>query len=204
MSDRRWRIAAGTAVAILTAVSLASCSGFFIGNHEIASISVTPTGPFVKPNDTQQFTATATFGNNTQGIVTDQVTWTSSQPAIATINNTGLATGVALGNVTITARSSNNKTGTVTLTVSNRTVTSITVTPTSATINSTFGQTTQQFTGTATFDDGTMTNTVTWTSSNTNVATVNSSGLASAVASGSCTITASLGGMNATASLTVQ
>jgi uncharacterized protein YjdB len=204
MSDRQWRIAVGSATAILMAVFLASCSGFFIGNNEIASISVTPTGAFLKPTGTQQFTATATFGNNTQGIVTDQVTWTSSQPAIASIDSAGLATGVALGNVTITARSTNNKTGSVTLTVSNRTVTSINISPTSATINSTFGQTTQQFTSTATFDDGTMTNQVNWSSSNTNVATVNSSGLASAVASGSCTITASLGGMSAPASLTVQ
>lgn len=46
--------------------------------------------------------------------------------------------------------------------------------------------------------------TVTWASSDTNVATVSSSGLVTGVGNGSCTITASCGGKNATCSVTVS
>lgn len=199
--SRFWKFA----IAFPLAISLSSCSGFFPGKDTIVSLAISPTGPFILPNNTQQFSATATFGNSSTGDVTSDVTWTSSSPTIATIDSSGLATGVALGTTTITAKSSNNVSATgVTLTVSNKTVTSVTISPTSATISLSLGQTTQQFTGTAMFSDGTTTSQVNWTSSNTSVATVNSAGLATGIATGSCTITAALGGQSAAASLTVQ
>jgi trimeric autotransporter adhesin len=204
----RFRKRCGLAFALAPVLLVAACSGFFIGSHDIASISVTPGGAFIMPQNTQQFTATATFGNNSTGDVTDQVTWTSSVPAIATIDSSGLATGVALGNTVIKARSSNGMTASVTLTVSNHTVTSIAVNPTSATINFSFGgQSTQAFTATATFSDMTssdVTSQVSWTSSVPTVATISSSGVAQAVSTGTTTITAALGGQTGTASLTVQ
>ncbi len=52
------------------------------------------------------FTATGTFSdgtNTTTEDLTKMVTWTSSAPSIATIDNTGMAMGVAAGSVTITA-----------------------------------------------------------------------------------------------------
>lgn len=194
----------GLAIALALVLLVSGCPGFFIGSHDIATISITPNGPFIMPQGTQQFTATATYGNNSTGDVTSSVTWTSSVPAIATIDSAGLATGVALGTTSIKARSSNGVNSSVVLTVANHTVTMITVSPTSATINLSFGQPTQQFNATVTFSDGTMGNQVNWTSSNTGVVTINSSGLATGVSTGSATITASLGGQSATASVTVQ
>ncbi len=200
-----WRFAVALPLATLLS-GWYGCPGFFPGSNTIVSLAISPTGAFVMPNATQQFSATATFGNNSTGDVTSEVTWTSSSPTIATIDSSGLATGVALGTTTINAKSTNNVSATgVTLTVSNRTVQSITISPTSATINLSLGQqTTAQFVATATFSDGSTTSQVNWASSNNGVATVNSSGLATAVTTGSCTITASLGGQTAAASLTVQ
>ena len=64
----------------------------------------------------------------------------------------------------------------------------------------------QQFTATGTYKDGSqknLTNSATWTSSATSVATISSGGLATAVAGGSSTIKAAVGAISASASLAV-
>jgi 6-phosphogluconolactonase (cycloisomerase 2 family) len=90
-------------------------------------------------------------------------------------------------------------------------VRSISVTPATATITKSLtpaSSDTLQFKATALLSDGTMpdeTNTVTWSSSNTGVATISATGLATAVAHGTTTITAALtGGFTATATLSVS
>jgi hypothetical protein len=197
----------GIAAALWTALVLGSCGGgFFPSSTEITAITLSPTSAFITPTTTQQFTATATFGNNTSGDVTSQVTWTSSSPSVATVDSSGLVSGVALGTTTITAKSNNSSaTATALVTVSSKTIVSIAITPTDPSISLSLDQQ-QQFTATATYSDGTMgniTTSATWSSSNTSVATISSTGLASPVAIGSVTISASLGGVAGNTSLTV-
>lgn len=192
-------------VAVVFAVMLlASCGGFFPASDQIVSIALSPTGAYILPTGTQQFTATATFGNNTTGDVTSQVTWLSSATNIATIDSAGLATAVALGNSTITAKSNNSSvTSTAVLTVSNKTIKTITVSPSNPSISLIAGGT-QQFTAQATFSDGSVgTVSASWTSSSPSIATISSSGLASPVSVGTTTINASAGGVVGTAQLTV-
>ena len=45
------------------------------------------------------------------------ITWSSSSPAIATVSNAGVVTGIAVGTATITAKTFNGKTATCTVTV---------------------------------------------------------------------------------------
>ena len=75
-------------------------------NSAVVSIAVTPASASVVADSTQQFTATATYfetGAATADI-TSSCTWTSSSAGVATIGvNSGLATGVAAGSITITA-----------------------------------------------------------------------------------------------------
>lgn len=195
-----------TAVAVFAALLLTSCGGFFPASDSIIAIALSPTGAWIKPTTTQQFTATATFGNNTTGDVTSQVTWSSSATNIATIDTSGLATAVALGNATITAKSNNSSvTATAPITVSSRIITTIAVNPTNAFISLSSGQT-QQFTAQATFSDGSVgdvTNTAAWTSNSPTIATITSGGLASPVSIGTTTISASAGGVVGTTSLNV-
>ena len=76
------------------------------------------------------------------------------------------------------------------------TLSSITVTPSNTAIL--FGAT-QQFTATGTYSDGStqnLTGTVGWTSSNTSVATISSTGVATSLSAGSTYISASLNGVN--------
>lgn len=77
------------------------------GHPTITKITVTPTtstAPVSPPTDVQ-FTATATFTNNNSRDLTvaDGLTWSSSNSAVASINDTGSATCKVVGQVTITA-----------------------------------------------------------------------------------------------------
>ncbi len=198
MRSEKKSVLAALVCILLIVATFTSCGDFFPSPKAIVAISISPTSGAVKPGATQQFTATGTLGNNQTEDVTGQVNWSSSNAAVATINQAGLATGVALGNATIQAKSS-DVIATAALTVSN--VTAITITVASTTIVT--GGTTQ-----ATAVDqsnNNITNTVTWTSSDTSVATVSSTGVISGVSIGTANITASLGSITSGAvSVTVD
>ncbi|GIW33092.1 Ig-like domain-containing protein [Meiothermus sp.] len=187
---------------LFAALFLAACGGG--GAPTISTIEVSPTTATKQVGHTQQFTAVAKdAGGNTISGVT--FTWTTSNPSVATVNSSGLATAVAVGTATITA-SAGGKSGTATLTVQippPPAIETIEVSPTTATKQ--VGHT-QQFTAVAKDAGGNTISgvTFTWTSSDDGVATVNSSGLATAVAVGTATITASAGGKSGTATFTVN
>jgi hypothetical protein len=160
---------------------------------------------------TRQFTATGTYSNNTTQNLTAAVTWSSSATGVATISNAagsnGLATSVAAGSTTITATSGGIP-GSTTLTVTAATLVSIAVTPANPSIAA--AGSTQQFTATGTYSNGStqgLTTAVTWSSSSIGVAAISnaagSHGLATAVVAGSTTITATSGSIAGTATLTV-
>ena len=133
------------------------CSGFFTKNTDITALTISPSNQTIAPGGTQQYTATATYGNNTSGDATNQVTWSSSVTGIATISTSGLATvGSQLGTTTISARNESGsviaKTG---LTVSNSTVNSLTLFPSSASI---FSGQTQQLSATASYSSNSSVN----------------------------------------------
>jgi uncharacterized protein YjdB len=69
----------------------------------LTSISVTPQTVSLPIGATQQFTATGTYSDGSNGNITSSATWTSSDVSVATISATGIATGVAEGPTTITA-----------------------------------------------------------------------------------------------------
>ena len=178
---------------------------FMVAPLVLTSITVTPTSASVVAGSTQQFTAVGNDQNGTPLVTQPTFTWTSSDTTIATVDTTGLATGVAAGGpVTITA-TSGTISGTASLTVTASPVlTTITVAPATASV--VIGAT-QQFTATALDQFGVALATqptFTWTSSDTTVATIDTAGLATGVtAGGPITITATSGTFSGTASLTV-
>jgi Tol biopolymer transport system component/predicted secreted protein len=86
----------------------------------LTRVNVTPQSPTIPATGAQQFTARGIdqFGNEIVGLT---FTWESSNTAAATIDQTGLATGVAQGQSTIKA-TTQNVSGTATLNVSAPTV----------------------------------------------------------------------------------
>jgi len=134
------------------------------------------------------------------------VTWTSSNNAVATVNNTGRVTAVAAGTATITARTHNGQTATATVTVMQAgqpqvLPTGITIDRTALTLTATASHLFVPNVAPANATN----QTVTWTSSNNSVATVNSAGRVTAVAAGTATITARThNGHTVTSTLTVR
>jgi uncharacterized protein YjdB len=165
----------------------------------VTGVSVSPTTATVGIGSTQQLSATIAPANATN----QTVNWTSSNTAVATVNSSGLVTGVAAGTSTITATTADgNKTATSAVTVTTIPVTGVSVSP--ATVNLYAGNTQQL---SATVSPANATNkTVTWSSSNTAVATVNSSGLVTAVAAGTAniTVTTQNGSKTAISTITVN
>jgi hypothetical protein len=69
----------------------------------LTGISVTPTNPSMPVGAAQQFKAIGTYSDGTTNDITTQVIWNSSDSSISTINNSGIATGLAAGTSSITA-----------------------------------------------------------------------------------------------------
>lgn len=167
----------------------------------ISSISIDPPEATLVGGSTRALVVTAVYSNGTTGDVTQQVTFTTSNTAVATVNG-AVVTAVGGGTATITA-TLGTLTDTSLITVSNATVTAIAVLPGTATIA--VGATVS-FTADATLSDGThqnVTTSATWTSGTTTVASVAATGVATGGGAGMATITASFGGRSGTATLTV-
>ena len=166
------------------------------------SIAVTPATASVALGRTQQFTATGTYTDGSSQNLTASAAWTSSTPAVATVSGNGLATSVTQGSATITATQGAIN-GSATLTVTAPELTSIAVTPSPASVALGLSR---QFNATGTYSDGStqnLTASASWSSSLTGVATINGTGLATSVAQGGTTVTATSGTVSGTATLTV-
>ncbi len=156
----------------------------------VNSVTVSPASATLDPNDTQQLTANV---DATPASADKSVTWTSSNPSVATVSESGLVTAVAQGTATITATSNldNTKSGTCSVTVNAPAapipVTAIALNKSTATIGIGDSET---LTINYTPADANTGKAVAWTSSNTSIATVDNSGKVTGVAAGTATITA--------------
>lgn len=162
----------------------------------LTTTTITPATASLAVGATKEL-GVATVDQNSSPIAAT-LTFTSSNPAVATVDNFGMITGVSAGTATITAKGTSltgntNVSGTSLITVtsgtSNPVLTSVTLSP--ATSSIAIGGT-SQLTANAKDQNGAAFTgaTNTYTSSNTAVATVNSSGLITGIAAGTATITA--------------
>ena len=196
------------AFAVLVVLALAaSCRGFFV-KPTLSSISVGPASPSIQTgssNNTVQMFTTGTYNDGSTG--RPSVTWSISPTTTATISASGLVSSVATGSATVTATSNDNPsiTGTQSVTVTVGCITKISVSPTSATISVSGTPNTTTFKAladTCTQTGVDITSSSTWTSSNTQVATV-AGGTVTAQAQGTVTISASSGGLTSSVNATV-
>lgn len=197
---------------------LSSCGNSHIQEDEalpsvpiskLTSIAVTPAAQSVCVGATQQFIATGTFSDGTTLDITNAVFWTIDDETIATIGETGLASGVDVGVAHVAASMSRIDSAQVELTVIPAPVLQeIVLTPDVVSIA---WNGTQQFTATGTYSDGSLkdiTTQVTWHSRDERVATISnivgSQGLATAVGAGTTRIVATYDGLRSlSAQLTV-
>lgn len=96
-------VAAGNATITASQDGVEDTAGIIVNTSDLSSLDISATSTTVTSGSTLQLHATATFADNSQKDVTNQVAWTSGSTSTATVSNTGLVTGVAAGTVTITA-----------------------------------------------------------------------------------------------------
>ncbi|PYP15632.1 MAG: hypothetical protein DMD54_11640 [Gemmatimonadetes bacterium] len=108
-------IAAGSATITATSEGKNGTSAITVVHMPVASLTVTPASASVSAGSTVQLTATPRDANG-NALVGRTVTWSSNTTAAATVNGSGLVTGVAAGSATITA-TSEGQSGTSAVTV---------------------------------------------------------------------------------------
>ena len=217
--------AVGQGTTTITAIYTNTTGGTVVGtasftvtggtSEKYTGVSVLPGAQALSASgQTGQFIALGTSGSN--GLQTDvtsspQIKWSSSIPSVATISSTGLATGVSVGNTTITAQLTNtdgtvvstSATIAVSLTTAPEPLLSLTIVPSSISVGNL--QDTGQFIAIGTFSsvpyvrDLTNSPTLKWISAfpsvfpvNTNTGGISTAtaGIVTAYGSGSATIIA--------------
>ena len=164
----------------------------------VSSISLNRTSQNLSKGGTFTLTATIKPSNATN----KTLTWISSDPSVAKVDKNGKVTALKNGTATITCKSANGKTAKCTVTVRKISVSDIQLDKRSVLVD--VGA---SFNIIATITPGNATNkTVKWTTSDSSVAKVSSSGKVTAVAVGVCQITATTadGGHTAVCMITVK
>jgi uncharacterized protein YjdB len=182
----------GAAASVITNVTV-------IGTP-VASLSVTPATVALAPGGTQQLTATPkdAGGNPLTGRI---VTWVSDNTVAVKVSAGGLVSGYAVGSANVTA-TCEGKSGASVVTVAVIPVASVSVSHGSVSLEP---GTTKQLTATPKDASGNALSgrTLTWASDNTAAATVSATGLVSAIAVGTATVTASCEGKSGVSNITV-
>jgi Bacterial Ig-like domain (group 2)/Divergent InlB B-repeat domain len=182
------------------------------GNHQLVSLSVSPSAVTTAVGQNVQFHAIGSYviqseshprpGSNQD--ITDQVSWTSTDSTVATVSSSGAAQVLAPGSTTITATKGNLSASAVLSaggpggTGSLGLLTAITILPSSQ-ATQVLGESVQYIaigtmsggsSGSSTSQD--VTDLVKWVSSDQSIVTIDSSGLATAIGAGAggATITA--------------
>jgi len=185
-------------------------STFTVTQTTLKSITVEPPNPVIAKGTTVQVSAFGHFSDGSTQDLTTQVSWSSGNPGIAQVSGAsptnGLVTGVTIGNTPITA-TLNGSQGSTTVTVTAATLNSITFSPVNPSIAN---GTNVQLIATCNFSDGTTqdcTTQVGWTSANNSIASVSTAsgtqGLVTGAGTGSTSITATLGGVSGSITVTV-
>lgn len=169
----------------------------------VTSVSISPATVSIDSGDAVTLTATVRDQNGST-MSGQTVSWSSSAPAIATVDGAGVVHALATGDASVTA-SLSGKSNSAPVHVKPRTLrpATVTVSPSTASLDS--GAT---LTLTATVRDGNgtvMTNvSVSWGSSAPLIAPVDGSGLVRALRSGNATITAAVSSLSSTAAIAVK
>jgi uncharacterized protein YjdB len=167
-------------------------------NIAVSGVTVTSTAS-VGVNNSTTLVAAVQPANATN----KTLTWSTSDAGVVSVSQSGVLTGVSPGSATVTVTTQDGaKTANSVVTVSNVLITSVTLNKPSATVG--VGDTTSIKAAIAPANASNKT--VVWSSSNPSVATVNATGIVTAVAVGSATINATAqdaGGVSSGSAVTI-
>jgi len=166
----------------------------------LVSIAVTPNQSDVPVASTEQLTATGSYTDGSAANITALATWSTIPAAFATVNATGMVSGISVGNVQVSA-AYQGKVGQALVSVPN--LIFITVTPNPSSLPK---GTDEQLTATGLYSDGfksDLTQLALWQTNPASTATINDTGALKGMAVGPAHITAQYQGITGNASVTV-
>lgn len=173
-----------------------------VGPHVLVSIDLQPVAPTLPLGFTHQLTASGTYSDGMTEDLTTAVTWSSSNPSVATVDAAGLVQSVSAGVTTITALLGTVEASTV-VTLGPTTVVRIDL---SAPTSTMLVGLRQRIVAMASYSDGSsadVASSLQWSSSDPVVATVDSQALVTAIAPGVTTLTAQADNLTTTVTVTV-
>ncbi|MBN3551538.1 Ig-like domain-containing protein [Vibrio neptunius] len=161
-----------------------------ITNAVITSLDVTPTSVAIAKGQTKSLVAMATYSDGSYVDITDSVTWLPAEPNIANVTPQGLLSSHEVGSTSVSAVKDEVTSNQVIVDVTSAIVTSIELTPNPAFVVKDLSR---PLVATATYSDGSASNvstSVTWTSIDTDVATVAPLGQLTGIEVGQTTVSA--------------
>ncbi len=188
------------ALAAFLALVITGCGGYsamYGATPTLTSIAITPSSAEMTAGlMSAHLTATGTYSDGSTADITNAVTWTTDNTTVASVSNTGVVTAGSAGTANVGA---NANSGTVyavvspadAVTVVGANLASIVI---SSPVSTVARGSMTTISAAGTFLDGSsgdVSGSVTWSTSDPNVAIVNASGIATAIGVGSCTISAS-------------
>jgi len=194
----------------LGAVTISASSDGVTGSSAVTVIPLKATFATVTPSSAPLFAGRtlplkvqlADASNRPLTLTGRTMAWSSSAPAVATVDTAGVVTGVGAGVATITV-STDTASASATITVTEIPVASVVVTPATAAMSE---RTSLQLTATALDAQGGAIPgraASTWRSDTPAVATVDATGVVSAIAPGSARLTATIDGYEGSATISV-
>ena len=195
-------VASGDATITVTTVDrgyTAQCSVSVTSVIHVTSVSLNKATTEIKKGETEQLTVTVLPANATD----KSVTWSSSDPTIATVSNDGTITAVGCGSATITVTTTDGGYTAQCATSVVNPVTGVTLDKNIIYIKT---GNTYQLDATVSPSDACGDKSVSWSSSDSSIVSVSNDGLVTAVASGSAviTVTTTVGSYTATCTVEVS
>ena len=191
----------GTATITATAGEASGTAAITVG-QAVSAVAVSPAADTLLVGDTLRLSAEATDANG-HAVEETEFAWESGDAAITAVDATGLVTAVGAGEAEITATSS-GVTGRAVVRVVAPVPTTVAVTPDTMGLTA-LGQSAQFAAEVRDQAGRVMTDaSVSWTSGDTAVAVVDSTGSVTAIGNGTATITAVAGEVSGTAAITVD
>ncbi len=171
--------------------------------QQVASVTVSPSPDSMTVGDTLSLKASATDANGV-AIAGASFTWSSGNATVASVSSSGTVTAKAAGTTSVTALSG-SVSGRAQIVVAAATSTppQVTISPSSLSFASLLDTARLSVTAKDGSGNALTASQLTWTSTNTSVATVSSTGLVRSAGNGSARVVASYGGVADTTSVSV-
>ena len=193
----------GSAGVSATSSNVTGNTNLSVSAATLVGISISAASASIPVGDTLQLSAVGTLTDGSTQDLTRSVNWASSAPQVLTVQGAGLVAGMSIGAAGVTA-ASGGITAATTLNVSAPVLSSITISPAGPTVP--LGSS-LQLTLSGTYSDGStqdVTQQATWNIDTPTIASITSGGVVSGLQVGTTGVEASINGVQASDTVTVQ